>query len=81
MIKYTDLPEAIKEKLPPESIFDMVHGEVNKVFKSEANGKEYLIMDCTKNPVIDLPRPDTIEDFDRYYHPALMSILNKMLDK
>lgn len=81
MIAYENLPESIKEMFPNAKVFEMMHGEVNKIYKCEANGKQYLLMDCTTNPIINLPRPETIEEFDRYYLPALMSILNKMLQK
>jgi hypothetical protein len=67
---------------PNAKVFEMAYGEPLRVITVFGpNGKQYTIIKCTKHPFIDLPRPESMEEFDREFGPALMSILNKMLEK
>jgi len=54
-------------------------GEVVKIIEVNAqNGKTYSIVIGTRNEFISSPRPESIEEFDRYYAPAMARIMSQM---
>lgn len=84
MNKYTfdNLPESIKSMFPNAKVFEMIHGEPIRIFSIYGPiGKTYTIIQCTKQPVIDLPRPESMEEFDRYYLPAITQLLHMTLTR
>jgi hypothetical protein len=79
MYTFDNLPESIKHEFLNADVFEMIYGEPLQVITVlGTNGKQYTIVKCTKQPLIDLPRPESMEEFDREYHPALMSMLGKL---
>ncbi len=80
MFAFDNLPESIRSLFPNAEVFEMMHGDPLQVFTVlGTSGKQYTIIKCTKQPVIDLPRPDTIEEFDREYHPVLRSMIGNLI--
>ena len=80
--KFDNLPESIKAMLPSAKVFEMMYGEPIKIFQiNSLNDKVYTIIKCTKQPFIDLPRPESMEEFDRYYLPAITRLLHMTLTR
>lgn len=60
-----------------EQAFNRLYGDVIRIVETtDSNGKTYSAIVCTGGVRINFPRPESLDDFDRNYRPAIHRIMD-----